>query len=146
MPPPEADVTGLLLAWVEGDRDALDQVIPLVYEELRRLAHRALRRERPDGTIGTTALVHEAYLRLVDQGRARLETRIHFLNVAAQMMRRVLVDEARKRHAGKRGGGTPRLSLDDVPEPRAEPAEELLALDAALNRLEGFDPRVSRLV
>src|SRR3954463_11628782 len=146
MPAPEPDVTMLLVAWGEGDRAALDQVIPLVYHELRRLAHRELRGERPDATIGTTALVHEAYLRLVDQGRARLESRLHFLNVAAQMMRRVLVDEARKRHAGKRGAGAPRLSLDDAPEPRIEPSNDLLALDEALTRLEQIDARLSRIV
>jgi RNA polymerase sigma factor (TIGR02999 family) len=146
MTQPPDDATGLLLAWGEGNREALDQLIPLVYEALRRLAHRELRRERPDGTIGTTALVHEAYLRLVDQGRARLESRAHFLNVAAQTMRRVLVDEARKRRAGKRGSGAPRLSLDEVPEPSLEPGGGLLDLDDALTRLEGFDPRLSLVV
>jgi RNA polymerase sigma factor (TIGR02999 family) len=136
----------LLVSWGEGRRDALDQLIPLVYEELRRLAHRELRRERRGRTIGTTALVHEAYLRLVDQSRARLESRGHFLNLAAQMMRRVLVDEARKRSAGKRGAGSPRMSLEDAPEPSVAPDEDLLALDEALSRLEGFDPKLSRLV
>src|SRR6185295_11223861 len=134
MPPPEADVTGLLRAWGDGDRKALDQLIPLVYGELRRLAHAVRKGEGRDGTIGTTALVNEAYLRLVDQGRARLDSRLHFLNVAAQMMRRVLVDEARKRHAGKRGSGAPRISLDEAPEPLTEPADGLLALDEALTR------------
>src|SRR5262245_60562160 len=106
---PAGDVTALLASWAEGDRQALDQLMPLVYEELRRLAHRELRREGPDPTLATTALVHEAYMRLVDQTRTRVETRAHFLNVAAQMMRRVVIDAARKRRAGKRGSGAPRF-------------------------------------
>jgi RNA polymerase sigma-70 factor, ECF subfamily len=142
----DGDVTGLLAMWVSGDRNALDRLIPLVYEELRKLAHRELRKERPDATLATTALVHEAYLRLVDQTRARFETRSHFLNVAAQMMRRVLVDEARKRRAGKRGSGIPRVSLDDAPEPSVDPAGYLLELDEALTRLESLDPKLSRIV
>jgi RNA polymerase sigma factor (TIGR02999 family) len=141
-----ADVTDLLACWAGGDRAALDQLIPLVYEELRRLAHRELRREGPNPTLVTTALVHEAYLRLVDQSRSKLESRSHFLNVAAQMMRRVLVDAARKRHAGKRGSGAASLPLDEVSEPRIEPDENLLELDQAMTRLEAFDPNLSRLV
>ena len=143
---PDTDVTGLLLSWAGGDRRALDRLIPLVYNELRRLAHRELRREDSNATLVTTALVHEAYLRLVDQSRARLESRSHFLNVAAQMMRRVLVDAARKRRAGKRGSGAPRAPLDDVNEPRVEPDDHLLELDEALTRLEAFDPNLSRVV
>jgi RNA polymerase sigma factor (TIGR02999 family) len=146
MGPSAADITGLLLAWGEGDRKAFDQLVPLVYQELRRAARRELRRERPDGTIGTTALVHEAYLRLVDQTRARVESRAHFLNLAAQTMRHVLVDEARKRRAEKRGGGTPPLSLDEGYEPSVEPGGRLLDIDDALTRLEAFDPRLSRVV
>src|SRR5713226_5330101 len=111
------DVTGLLVSWAEGNREALDQLVPLVYDELRRLAHRALRREGPEATLVTTALVHEAYLRLVDQKRSRVESRAHFLNLAAQMMRRVVVDAARKRNAGKRGAGRAPISLADAPEP-----------------------------
>jgi len=140
------DVTGLLVLWAGGDRNALDQLLPLVYDELRRLAHRELGREHAQATLVTTALVHEAYLRLVDQTRARFDTRAHFLNVAAQMMRRVLVDEARKRHAGKRGAGAPRFSLDEVPEPAIDPSSDLLDLDDALSRLERFDPKLSRVV
>jgi RNA polymerase sigma factor (TIGR02999 family) len=140
------DVTGLLVLWASGDRNALDQLLPLVYDELRRLAHRELGREHRQATLVTTALVHEAYLRLVDQTRARFDTRAHFLNLAAQMMRRVLVDEARKRHAGKRGAGAPRLSLDEVPEPAIDPNSDLLDLDDALSRLERFDPKLSRVV
>ena len=146
MPEPTGDVTGLLLAWGEGDRDALDRLVPFVYEELRGLAHRALRRERSGGTIQTTALVHEAYLRLVDQKRARVESRNHFLSLAAQMMRRVLVDEARRRGADKRGADAPRLSLTDVDLPGEQRHDDLVALDGALARLEALDPSLSRLV
>jgi RNA polymerase sigma factor (TIGR02999 family) len=146
MAEPAGDVTGLLVAWSEGSQEALEQLMPLVYEALRRLAHRELRRERPDGTIGTTALVHEAYLRLVDQSRVRIENRAHFFSLAARVMRRVLVDEARKRHAAKRGAGTPRLPLSDVSEPSVAPEGGLLALDEALTRLEAFDERLSRVV
>lgn len=145
--PTGSTVTGLLASWAEGNREALDRLMPLVYDELRRLAHRELRREAADATLATTALVHEAYLRLVDQKRTRVETRAHFLNVAAQMMRRVVVDIARKRHAGKRGSGAPRLSLEEVPEPRIDPASsDLLDLDDALSKLEAFDPKLSRVV
>jgi RNA polymerase sigma factor (TIGR02999 family) len=143
---PTGDVTGLLLAWGEGDREALDRLVPFVYEELRKIAHRELRRERPGGTIQTTALVHEAYLRLVDQKRARVESRNHFLSLAAQMMRRVLVDEARRRGAGKRGANAPRLSLEDVDLPDSPRHDDLVALDDALTRLEQLDPSLSRLV
>jgi RNA polymerase sigma factor (TIGR02999 family) len=146
MAEPAGDVTGLLVAWSEGSRQALDQLMPLVYDALRALAHRELRRERPDGTIGTTALVHEAYLRPVDQSRARIENRAHFFSLAARVMRRVLVDAARKRKAGKRGSGTPRLPLSDVGEPVAVPEGGLVALDEALTRLEPFDERLSRVV
>ena len=147
MEPNHGDVTLLLASWAEGDRAALDRLMPIVYEELRRLAHRELRGEGSDATLATTALVHEAYMRLVDQTRTRAETRAHFLNIAAQMMRRVVVDAARKRHAGKRGSGVPRFSLDDVPEPRIDPANpDLLDLDDALSKLEAFDARLSRLV
>jgi RNA polymerase sigma factor (TIGR02999 family) len=145
--PPAGDVTALLTSWAAGDRQALDQLMPLVYEELRRLAHRELRHERPEATLATTALVHEAYLRLVDQKRTRVETRAHFLNVAAQMMRRVVIDAARKRHAARRGLGARAISLDDAPEPRIDPnSGDLLDLDEALTKLEGFDPKLSRVV
>jgi RNA polymerase sigma factor (TIGR02999 family) len=146
MAEPPGDVTQLLAAWGEGDREALDRLMPIVYDALRRLAHRELRRERPDGTIGTTALVHEAYLRLVDQSRARLESRAHFFSLAARVMRRVLVDEARKRQAAKRGSGAARLPLSEVPEPSVAPEGGLVALDEALTRLEAFDAHLSRVV
>ena len=143
---PVGDVTGLLVSWAAGDRRALDRLIPLVYEELRRLAHRELRREDPNATLVTAALVHEAYLRLVDQSRTRLESRSHFLNLAAQMMRRVLVDAARKRRTGKRGKAAPPVPLDDANEPRVVPDDNLLELDEALTRLAAFDPHLSRVV
>ena len=146
IPGPPGEVTALLEAWGKGDREALDRLMPVVYAELRRLAHGVLRGEAPGRTLSTTGLVHEAYLRLVGQHHARLENRRHFLNLAAQAMRRVLVDEARKRGAAKRGSGAPTVSLDDVPEPMRQPDEELLALDEALSRLEKFDPGLSRLV
>jgi RNA polymerase sigma factor (TIGR02999 family) len=146
MTSPRGDVTELLVAWGEGNREALDRLMVLVYDALRRLAHRELRRERPGGTIGTTALVHEAYLRLVDQSRARLESRAHFFSLAARMMRRVLVDEARKRQAAKRGSGVPPLPLSEVPEPSVAPEGGLVALDQALTRLEAFDEHLSRVV
>lgn len=143
---PTGDVTALLISWGEGDRRALDDLIPLVYGELRRLAHRQLQNEHANATIATTALVHEAYLRLVDQNRARVDSRGHFLNIAAQMMRRVLVDAARRRHANKRGSGVAAVSLEDAPEPRIEPDDRLLDLDEALTRLEALDPQLSRVV
>ena len=145
MPERSDDVTELLLAWGAGDRRALDELMPLVYETLRRLAHRQRRRER-SGTLGTTALVHEAYLRLVDQSRAHVESRGHFFGLAAQMMRRVLVDGARRRQAAKRGGGVVAVPLDDTAEPGAAPDATLLALDEALTRLEAFDAGLSRVV
>jgi RNA polymerase sigma factor (TIGR02999 family) len=140
------EVTALLEAWGNGDRAALDRLMPIVYGELRRLAHRELLREAPGRTLSTTAVVNEAYLRLVEQDHAKVESRRHFLNLAAQMMRRVLVDEARKRGAAKRGGGAKRVSLDEIPEPGREADAGLLALDEALERLEGLDPRLSRVV
>ena len=146
VPGPPGEVTALLEAWGKGDRDALNRLMPVVYAELRRLAHRVLRGEAPGRTLSTTGLVHEAYLRLVGQHNARLENRRHFLNLAAQAMRRVLVDEARKRGAAKRGSGVPTVRLDDVSEPMSQPDEDLLALDEALSGLEKFDPGLSRLV
>jgi RNA polymerase sigma factor (TIGR02999 family) len=146
MTEPEGDVTELLLAWGTGNREALDRLMPLVYDSLHGLAHRALRRERPDGTIGTTALVHEAYLRLVDQSRVRLENRSHFLGLAATMMRRILVDAARRRHADKRGSGLPAVPLREAEEPRVAADGGLVALDEALRRLETFDAHLSRIV
>jgi RNA polymerase sigma factor (TIGR02999 family) len=140
------DVTNLLLAWRQGDGDAPDRLFPLVYQELHRIAHRQLGGERRDHTLETTGLVHEAYLRLVDQTRTRWMDRGHFFSIAARVMRRVLVDYARRRSAGKRGGGRSRIDLDDVALPVEERPQVLLALDEALDRLTAEDERVGRVV
>jgi RNA polymerase sigma factor (TIGR02999 family) len=142
----ELDITGLLLAWKAGDQEALDRLFPLVYEELRGIAHRQLRRERPDRTLGTTALVHEAYLKLVDQTRVQWADRAHFFGVAAGAMRRILIDQARRRGAVKRGGAPKQVSLTDVPVAIEERADTLIALDEALTQLAGVDDRLSRVV
>lgn len=140
------DITALLRAWGDGDTLALDELMPLVHAELRRLARAKLRRERPGHTIQPTALVNEAYLRLVDQRRVRWQNRAHFFGIAAELMRRVLVDHARRRQAAKRGGPLRVVTLDDAVAP-VEPRDvELIALDQALERLASFDDRQSRLV
>jgi RNA polymerase sigma factor (TIGR02999 family) len=143
-----AEITELLVAWSGGDRAALEQLLPLVYSELKRVAARRLARERPEHTLQPTALVHEAYLKLVDQRRARWESRTQFFGVAAELMRRILVDHARVRAAAKRGAGRTLVSLSAAGEPcRPEgPHTDLLALDAALDRLAELDPRQSRIV
>lgn len=159
--PPEAvpedhDITALLAAWRGGDARALDRVFPRVYGELRRIAHARLAGEREDHTLGTTALVHEAYLKLVDQSRAQWESRAQFFAVAARAMRRILVDYARSHQALKRGGGAGVLRLDDdavagdalaqVAHGGQEEAVTLLALDDALARLAELDERLCRVV
>jgi RNA polymerase sigma factor (TIGR02999 family) len=139
-------VTKLLVDWSNGDKEALEQLTPLVYGELRRLAGRYLRKERSDHTLQPTALVHEAYIRLIDQRSVRWQNRAHFFGVAAQMIRRILVDHARSRHAVKRGAMAPRLSLDEaiaVPDRRDF---DLVALDDALNGLAKIDPQQARIV
>lgn len=140
------DVTELLLSWQEGDEDALDRLLPLVYEELRRLAHGRMRGEWTLQTLQTTALVHEAYLRLVDGPRVHWTNRAHFFAVCAGLMRRILVDRARARQSYKRGGEVRRISLQDWMG--AQPADdaELLALDEALTRLAAHDTRRSKVV
>ena len=138
-------VTDLLLQMRGGDAQAMDRLFPLVYQELRRLAHHQLRRERPGHTLGTTGLVHETYVRLVDQTRVEWRDRGHFLVVAAWAMRRILVDYARRNRAARRGGGSVRFTLDhDVPA--EERGEMLLALDEALERLAALDRRLSQVV
>jgi RNA polymerase sigma factor (TIGR02999 family) len=150
---PHEEVGRLLEALQRGDRTALDALFPLVYEELRAVAHRQRRRWRGDSTLNTTALVHEAYLKLVDQSRAGWESRAHFLATAARAMRHVLINYARDQRAQKRGGDSPKLSLEALGE-RLEGhlaswndnAELLLALDAALEHLERVNERQSRIV
>jgi RNA polymerase sigma factor (TIGR02999 family) len=139
-------VSKLLLNWGQGDQGAREALIPLVYEELRRLARRYLRRERPDHTLQSAALVNEAYLRLIRQEHPQWQNRAHFFGVAAQLMRHILVDHARNRAAAKRGAGAPRLTLDpDIALPQ-ERDVDLMALDDALNQLAALDPQQSRLV
>jgi RNA polymerase sigma factor (TIGR02999 family) len=140
------DVTALLLSWSDGDRDAPAKLMPLVYDELRRLARDHLRRERPDHTLQPTALVNEVYLRLIDQRRVSWQTRAQFFGLAAQLMRHVLVDHARSRAAAKRGGLIQKLSLDEAWMAPEEVAVELVALDEALVRLAVIDGRKSRVV
>ena len=140
------DITGLLLAWGRGDEKALEDLIPLVYEELRRLADRYLRRERPGHTLQPTALVNEAYLKLVNQRQVAWKNRGQFFAIASKTMRRLLVDHARKHHADKRGGRVTHVPLDQV-EP-STPAREVdvLALDRALERLAALDATQAKIV
>ena len=139
------DITELLIAWSSGDRSALDQLAPIVYDELRRQARALIARERPGHTLQTTALVNEAYLRLVDCNRMRWQDRAHFFAVSAQMMRRVLVDYARRQNV-KRGGGLKRVSLDEAADIGIDRAAEFVAIDDALNRLAEIDPRKASVV
>jgi RNA polymerase sigma factor (TIGR02999 family) len=140
------EVTELLSAWRCGDRDALEKLIPIVYEDLRRLATRYMYAENPGHTLQTTALVHEAFIRLTNEQDRTWENRAHFFAVAAQIMRNLLVDHARTATRAKRGGGLADLSLEEAPELTAVEPEIMLALDDALRRLEDLDPRASRIV
>ncbi len=140
------DVTRLLSAWGGGDEAALDRLYPLVYEELHRLAHGRMRHERSDHTLQPTALVHEAFLRLVDQNRGGWESRGHFFAIAARMMRRVLVDYARQRSRNKRGGDAVRLPLDEAMGITRQPAGDVLAIHEALEVLVTVDPRKAKMV
>ena len=140
------DVTGLLAAWRQGDATAVDRLFPLVYDELRRIAHRQLSLERADHTLDTTALVHEAYLKLVDQSRAQWADRSQFFAIASRAMRRILVDYARQHVAGKRGGRRERVTLDEDMLSLDDRADLLLAVDEALDRLRELDDRASRVV
>jgi RNA polymerase sigma factor (TIGR02999 family) len=144
-PSPE-EITGLLLDWGNGDKVALDRVIPLVYQELRRLAHRQMRRERAGDTLQTTALINEAYLRLVDYERVRPRDRSHFFAIAAQAMRRILIERARSRRSAKRGSGAQKVSLDEATDVSDERAADLVALDEALTNLSAIDPRKAEIV
>lgn len=146
MKPSPGNVTELLVAWGAGDKDALDQLIALVHDELHRIAERHMRRERSGHTLQTTALLNEAYEKLVGQKNVQWKNRAHFFAIAAQIMRRILIDHAKTRLRVKRGGGNLKISLDEVAlvsEPRAE---ELIALDIALNELATLDPQKSRIV
>jgi RNA polymerase sigma factor (TIGR02999 family) len=138
-------VTQLLVAWSQGDERALDALTPLVYDELRSLAHSYMRRERPGHTLQSTALVHEAFMRLVDQD-VQWNSRAHFFGIAAQMMRRILVDHAKAQAAAKRGAGAPRIELDERLAASPQRDVDLLALDEALERLSEVDPQRSRIV
>jgi len=140
------DVTRVLIDWTNGHPEVLAQLMPVVYDELRQLARRYLRRERPDHTLQATALVHEAYLRLVNQKDAHWQNRVHFFSIAAEAIRRILVEHARTHAAAKRGGADPKLSLDEalgLPETRAV---DLVALDDALTGLAALNPQQSRIV
>jgi RNA polymerase sigma-70 factor (ECF subfamily) len=139
------DVSAMLRAWSAGDERALDGLTPIVYGELRRLAHRYMRRERPDHSLQTTALVNEAYIRLVDYKRMRWQNRAHFFAASAQLMRRILVEHAR-RHNLKRGRGMQHVSLDEAVIVSAEPGVDLVALDDALNALARVDRRKVQVV
>jgi RNA polymerase sigma factor (TIGR02999 family) len=141
-----SETTQLLRAWSQGDSAALQQLTPRVYEELRRIAGYCMQNERPDRTIQTTALVHEAYLKLIDVKNVDWQHRAHFFAISAQIMRHILLDRARRRVAAKRGGPSPKLNLDDVPEIAAGQARELIALDDALNALAAIDARKARIV
>ena len=141
-----SQVTKLLRVWRGGDRAALDALLPLVYDELRRVAHHHLKNERPEHTLQSAALVNEAYLRLVGQDPPELESRAHFFAVAAQLMRQILVDYARRHRASKRGGGACMLTLDDAVALPQRKNVDVVALDDALNSLAEADPRQSRVV
>ena len=145
-PSSTSNVTRLLLQWSEGDTAAREALIPLVYGELRRIARQCLASQRPGHTLQSTALVHEAYLRLVDHSSVHWENRVHFFAVAAQLMRRILVDHARRQRAAKRGGGNLTLVLDEAVAPPARRAVDLIALDDALNGLAALDSRQSQIV
>lgn len=146
MPQKVGDVTRLLIAFSAGDRQALEELIPLIYGELRTLASAYLRREPAGHTLQTVDLLHEAYLRMIDQRQVAWHNRAHFFGIAAQMMRRILVDHARSRLAAKRGGRSPLLSLSQAPEIAAGEATELVALDDALAALAAIDPEQARVV
>jgi RNA polymerase sigma factor (TIGR02999 family) len=139
-------VTQLLIDWSSGNKEALNELMPLVYDELRRLARRHMARERPDHTLQTSALINEAYLRLVDQKNAQWQNRAHFFAVAAQVMRHILIDHARRYHYSKRGAGAQKVALDEAAVFTEQRAAEFVALDDALTTLAAVDPRRSEIV
>ncbi|HJZ83035.1 MAG TPA: sigma-70 family RNA polymerase sigma factor [Pyrinomonadaceae bacterium] len=140
------NITQLLVAWSGGDKVALDQLIPIVYDELRRQAARYLRQERPGHTLQTTALIHEAYLRLVDQKNVQWQNRAQFFGIAAQLMRRILVDHARTKHRAKRGGSAIRVSLSEATAVTRDANQDLIEIDEALTRLAEIDEQQSKIV
>ena len=142
---PSQPISALLSEWRAGNHEALEVLIPVVYEELRRIAQHHLRQERPDHTLQSTALVHEAYLRLMKQGPADIDNRAHFMAVASRLMRQILVDHARRHRAAKRGSGL-KLELTEAMAMQKAPNVDLIALDNALNELARLDPQQSRIV
>jgi RNA polymerase sigma-70 factor (ECF subfamily) len=140
------NVTGLLIDWSKGDQTAYERLVPLVYAELHRLAHHYMSRERGGHTLQTTALVNEAYVRLVDQKKTHWQNRAQFFGICAQMMRRILVDYARQQQYQKRGGGAQRVILDETAQVAEVKTADLVALDEALENLAKFDPRKARVV
>jgi RNA polymerase sigma factor (TIGR02999 family) len=146
MQPESEQITQLLQSWSQGDPGAIEKLVPLVYDELHRLAQRYMADERPGHTLQTTALVNEAYLRLVDSSHATWEGRSHFFGVCAQMMRRILVDWARSRQALKRGGDVSSLDLDEALAAATQPGTDLVAIDDALQALTAIDPRKGQVV
>jgi RNA polymerase sigma factor (TIGR02999 family) len=142
----QQNVTQLLIGWSKGDKEALDKLVPLVYDELRRQAARYLRRERVGHTLQTTALIHEAYLRLIDQKNVHWQNRAHFFGIAAQLMRRILVDHARTKKRAKRGGSDVRVSLSEATLQTQGQDLDIVALDEALERLAEIDEQQSRIV
>ena len=143
---PTSEITGFLVDWGNGNQAALDKLLPLVEQELHRLAHGYMRRENPDHTLQTTALVNEAYLKLIDQKKTHWQNRAHFFAIAAKIMRRILLNYARDQHRKKRGGNAVQVSLSEVSVLCSDRPEELIALDEALERLAELDERKSRVV
>ena len=140
------EITQLLAEWSDGNQTALNKLYPLVYDELHRMANRYMKRERQDHTLQTTALIHEAYVRLVDQKNVHWANRAHFFAISAQIMRRILIDHARGHAYAKRGGGAQKVSLDETAIVASGPASNMLLLDEALNRLAEMDPRRGQVV
>src|SRR5207248_516460 len=143
---PTSETTRLLRAWADGDRGALERLTPHVYRTLRRIAGHHMKNERAGQTLQATALVHEAYLKLIDIDNVDWQHRAHFFAVSAQIMRRILLDQARRRLAGKRGGAAPQANLDEIPDLGSGRARELIALEDGLNALAVMDPRKARVV
>jgi RNA polymerase sigma-70 factor (ECF subfamily) len=143
---PSHEVTELLVDWSNGDQTALDKLVPLVYDELRRMAHHYMARESPDHTLQTSALVNDAYLRLIDQKRTNWQNRSQFFGIAAQLMRRILVDHARSHAYAKRGGGAIKIPFDEASVLSPQRAAAVVALDDALNQLATIDPRKCQIV